>query len=116
MLTLSYVSQIIVAASIVIVWVFRFDNIVKEFKQYGINDLMRSLVGAVKISLATLLVAGIWYEKLTVVPAILMAGLMLCAQAAHFKVNNNWSKRLPSLALFLLCVFIAYVNLLNPPV
>ena len=54
-------AQIIIAISIAVVWVFRFDNIVKEFNQYGLSDLMRSLVGAAKISLATLLVAGIWY-------------------------------------------------------
>lgn len=110
MLLLSQISQIIIAVSILIVWVFRFENIVVEFKQYKISDQMRTIVGAMKISLATLLVAGIWYEKLTLVPALLMAGLMLCAQAAHFKVKNSWSKRVPSLILFLLCIFVAYVN------
>ena len=110
MLMLSHVSQIIIALSILFVWVFRFDNIVIEFKQYKISDLMRSVVGAMKISLSTLLVAGIWYEKLTLIPALIMAALMLCAQAAHFKVKNSWSKRLPSLILFLLCLFVAYAN------
>jgi hypothetical protein len=37
-------------------WVFRFDNIVKEFKQYGLSDLTQTIV-ATKIVLATLLVA-----------------------------------------------------------
>ncbi len=110
MLVISQVSQIIVAVSIVIVWVFRFDNIVIEFKQYGLSDLMRNIVGALKISLATLLVAGIWYEKLVLVPALLMAGLMLCAQGAHFKVKNPVAKRVPSFVLFLLCVLIACIN------
>ena len=110
MLTMSHAAQIVIAISIVIVWVFRFENIVKEFKEYGLSDQMRSVVGALKISLATLLVAGVWYEKLTLIPALMMAGLMLCAQAAHFKVKNNWRKRLPSLVLFLLCIFVAYSN------
>ena len=57
-------AQLIIAVSIVIVWVFRFDNIVVEFKQYGLSDLVRSMVGASKISLATLLVVGIFYQKL----------------------------------------------------
>ena len=52
-------AQLIIAVSIIIVWVFRFDNIVVEFKQYGLSDLVRSMVGASKISLATLLV---WLE------------------------------------------------------
>ena len=42
----SIVAQIIVALSIVYVWIFRFDNIVKEFNQYGLNALTRSFVGA----------------------------------------------------------------------
>jgi hypothetical protein len=115
MLTIAHLSQLIIAISIVIVWVFRFDNIVKEFKQYELSDQMRSIVGALKISLATLLVAGIWYDKLVLVPALTMAVLMICAQAAHFKVKNPWSKRLPSLALFILCIFVAYVNYVHLP-
>jgi hypothetical protein len=58
MMNLSVIAQPLVAIS-VIVWVFRFDNIVKEFKQYGLSDLTRTIVGAIKIVLATLLVAGI---------------------------------------------------------
>ena len=42
-------AQIIIALSIVVVWVFRFDNIVQEFKQYGLPDLVRNMVGATKI-------------------------------------------------------------------
>jgi hypothetical protein len=57
MMNLSVIAQPIVAISVVIVWVFRFDNIVKEFKQYGLSDLTRTIVGATKIVLATLLVA-----------------------------------------------------------
>jgi hypothetical protein len=41
MINLSVIAQPI-AISVVIVWVFRFDNIVKEFKQYGLSDLTRN--------------------------------------------------------------------------
>lgn len=108
---LSVIAQLIVAISVVFVWVFRFDNIVKEFNQYGLSDLTRTIVGATKIALSTLLVAGIWYPSLVLVPALLMAFLMLCAQYFHFKVNNPWQKRMPSLFLLLLCLFIAAVSL-----
>ena len=100
-------AQLIIAASIVIVWVFRFDNIVLEFKQYGLPDLVRNLVGATKIALATLLVAGIWYPRLVLVPALLMAFLMLCAQLAHVKVRNPFVKYVPSFLLLLLSLFVA---------
>ena len=111
MTTYASVAQVIVALSVGFVWVFRFDNIVKEFHQYGLSDLTRTMVGNAKIILATLLVAGIWYPALVLVPALLMGLLMVAAQYFHFKVNNPWSKRLPSLFLLVLCVFIAAVSL-----
>lgn len=100
----------IIAISIVIVWVFRFDNIVKEFKQYGLSDLVRSMVGAAKISLATLLVVGIFYQKVVFVSALLMAFLMVCAQLAHIKVRNPFKKYIPSFLLLVLSLFVAAVD------
>lgn len=111
MSNLSVVAQLLVSISIVIVWVFRFENIVKEFHHYGLSDLTRSIIGASKIALATLIVAGIWYPSLVLVPVLLMAFLMVSAQYFHFKVNNSFQKRLPSLVLLLLCLFIAAVSL-----
>ena len=108
--TLSIIAQLIVAISILIVWVFRFENIVKEFQQYELSSLTRSAIGAAKISLATLLVVGIWYPALVLIPSLLMAFLMLSAQYFHFKVKNPLQKRMPSLFLLLLCLFIAAVS------
>lgn len=105
--TIVVLAQLVIALSVVVVWVFRFDNIVREFKQYGLSDLVRTMVGAAKIALATLLVAGIWYPGLVLVPALLMAFLMLCAQLAHIKVRNPWHKYVPSLVLLLLSLFVA---------
>jgi uncharacterized membrane protein YkgB len=108
---LSSGAQIIVAFSIGIVWIFRFDNIVMEFKQYGLSDLVRTLVGSAKIVLATLLVVGIWYPSLALIPALLMAFLMISAQYFHFKVKNPWQKHIPSLFLLALCILIAFESL-----
>ena len=47
---ISLAFQLIVAVSVLIVWIFRFDNIVIEFKHYGYSDLLRNFVGASKIS------------------------------------------------------------------
>ena len=105
----SIIAQVIVALSIAYVWIFRFDNIVKEFKQYGLSDLTRTIVGSSKIALSTLLIAGIWYPDLVLIPALLIAFLMLSAQFFHFKVGNPWQKRMPSLFLLILCLFIAAV-------
>jgi hypothetical protein len=109
--TLALVAQLVIAISIVIVWVFRFDNIVKEFEQYGLSTLIRSMVGASKLVLATLLVVGVWYPALVLIPALLMGFLMICAQYFHFKVNNSFQKRIPALFLLSLCLFVAAVSL-----
>ena len=111
MINYAIIAQLIVALSIGFVWVFRFDNIIKEFKQYGLSDLTRTIVGDSKIVLSTLLVAGIWHTDLVLIPALLIAFLMLSAQYFHFKVRNPWQKRMPSLFLMILCLFIAAVSL-----
>jgi len=104
-------SQIIVAVSVGYVWIFRFHNVVKEFNQFGLSDLTRSLIGATKISLATLLVVGIWHSSLVLVPSILMGLLMIGAQYFHFKISNSFTKHLPSLILLILSVFIAVFSI-----
>jgi hypothetical protein len=103
-------SKLIVSVSVAFVWVFRFENIIQEFNEFGIPNLLRNLVGAVKIALSTLLVVSIWYPSLAFYPSLCMAFLMLCAQLAHFKVKNPWTKHVPSLILLLLCLFIAGVD------
>jgi hypothetical protein len=110
MTNLTIIAQLIVALSIAYVWIFRFDNIVKEFNQYGLSELTRSIVGSSKIALSALLVAGIWYPGLVLVPALLLAFFMLSAQYFHYKVGNPWQKRIPSLLLLILCLFIAAVS------
>ena len=110
MKTLSICAQLIIAISVGYVWIFRFDNIVKEFKQYGISDLLRNMVGAAKIALSTLLIAGLWFPALVLYPSLLMAGLMACAQVAHAKVKNPWPKFIPSAILLFLSLFVAGIH------
>ena|SRR5210317_1671748 len=108
---LIFLAQIIVAISVVYVWTFRFHNVLKEFEQFGLSDLTRNIVGATKISLATLLVVGIWYPSLVLIPSILMGLLMIGAQYFHFKISNPFIKHLPSLILLILCAVIAYSSI-----
>jgi len=98
--------QVVIACSIAFVWIFRFDNVAKDFKQFRLNDLIRSFVGATKISLSTLLVAGIWYPSLVLVPSVMLGLYMIAAQYFHFKAGNPFIKHLPSLVLLLLCAFL----------
>ena len=55
--------QIITATSILFVWIVRYENIIKEFQQYQLPVWLRDLVGILKISLAIMLLIGIYDEK-----------------------------------------------------
>ncbi len=105
------IAQIIVATSVAYIWIFRYDVIIKEFKDFGLSDLIRTFVGASKISLSTLLIVGIWYPSLIPIPSILMGLFMLAAQYFHFKIKNPFIKHLPSLIFLILCIFIALVSM-----
>lgn len=105
--TAAIIAQFVVAASIVYVWIFRFDNIVGEFQHFGYPPLFRNAVGVGKLSLATLLVVGVWVPVLVIPAALGMAALMVGAQWAHFRVSNPADKRVPSAALLLLSLVIA---------
>ena len=109
MFKIAVLAQAIVALSVVYVWVVRLPNVQKEFHEYGIPDILRNTVGATKIALSTLLIAGIWYPSLVLIPAAIMAFLMLCAQGAHLKAKHPLQKYVPSLILLLLSLFIVAV-------
>lgn len=104
-------AQLIVAFSVLYVWIFRFENIIIEFKQYGLSDLIRNIVGAFKISLSALLIAGIFYPGLILFSSLSMAFFMFCAQLAHIKVKNPWVKFIPSLIFLILSLLIAAINM-----
>ena len=101
------VAQFTLALSVAFVWIFRYDNVVKEFKQFGLSDLTRNFVGASKIALATLLIAGVWHTSLVLISSLLMGFFMVVAQFFHFKIKNTYLKHLPSLILLILAITIA---------
>ena len=103
--------QLIVAVSVIYVWIFRMHNIIKEFKQFGLSDLTRSAVGASKIALSTLLIVGVWYPSLVLIPSVIMGLIMVAAQYFHFKISNPFLKHLPSFILLVLCIIITLSSL-----
>jgi hypothetical protein len=100
------IAQLIIAISVYYVWVFRFHNVIKEFEAFGLSDLIRNIVGASKISIATLLIVGIWHSSFILISSVLMGLFMIGAQYFHFKVKNPFIKHLPSLILLILCIFL----------
>lgn len=106
----SIVFQLIVSISVFIVWIFRYDNIVVEFKVYGYSDLLRNFVGVAKTSTSTLLILGLWFNEITIYASLSMAFFMFCAQLSHIKVKNPFIKFVPSLIFLIMSLFIASFN------
>lgn len=108
---LMIVLQIVVAVSVYYVWTFRMANVITEFKQFGLSDSMRNIVGTSKISVATLLLVGIWYLAIIPYAAGLMGFFMLSAQFFHFKNSSPLVKRLPSFLFLVACILIILTSL-----
>ena len=103
----SLLFQIIVSVSVYFVWIFRYHNVVAEFKQFGYSGVFRNFVGAAKMSISALLIIGLWYNDITQYAAIGMAFFMLSAQITHLRVKNPFKQRLPSLVFLLMSLFVA---------
>jgi hypothetical protein len=103
---ITQVLQFIVGAAVFFVWTFRIHNVIREFKLFGFNEIQRSLIGATKLALSTLLIVGIWHVNLVFIPACLMAFFMIGAQYYHYKIRDAFIKYIPSFVLLFLCLII----------
>ena len=108
--TLTISLQALVAASIFFVWVVRYNNVIQEFKQYGLPDWLRDLVGILKLTFALLLLIGIERKPFAIAGGLGIAFLMGCAFIIHLRVKNPVFKMLPSLTLLVLSLIIAVIN------
>ena len=102
--------QTLVAASVFFVWVVRYENIVQEFKQYGLPGWLRDLVGILKMTFVLMLLIGMQRGLFAVVGGIGIAILMGAAFVTHLRIKNPVFKMLPSLALLVLSLVIALIN------
>ncbi len=102
--------QVFVAASLFFVWVVRYENIIAEFKKYGLPDWLRDFVGILKITCAILLLVGIERPRAAFLAGLVLALLMLAALITHLRVKNPLFDMLPAMALLLGSLAIAYLN------
>ena len=102
--------QAFVAASIFLVWVVRYANLVEEFKQYGLPDWLRDLVGVLKMTFSLMLLIGIERGPFAVAGGIGIAILMGAAFVVHLRVKNPLFKILPCVTLLVLSTVIAWIN------
>jgi hypothetical protein len=108
--TLLLALKILVATSIYFVWVVRYDNILKEFKEFGLPDWLRDLTGILKMTFAAMLLFGTLDHILNIVGSLGIAGLMICAQATHLRCGTPAFRRLPSLILLASSLVILYFS------
>jgi hypothetical protein len=104
-------TKILVVTSIFFVWVVRYENIVKEFEEYGIPGWLRDLTGILKLSFAAMLLCEQDNRYLAIAGALGIAGLMACAQIVHFRADTALFRRVPSLILLAFSIGIAYLSL-----
>ena len=118
---ISKILSAVVSFTIINVWLFRSNkstlyrggnasNLYEEFEVYGLSDYFL-IIGIIKVSLAVLLLVGVFYKKLTLFSASGIAIMMLVAAYFHFSVGDELIKALPSSAMLLSCIIIIYSSL-----
>lgn len=110
--------QVVIALGLLNVWLLRTGkasawrggdatNMREEFATYGLPAWAMGVVGFFKITLALLLIVGIWIPALTKPAATGVAVLMAGAIAMHVKVGDAPRKLLPAATLFALSLVVA---------
>ena len=118
---LGKVAQTAAALWILDVWFKRFDkdtgyrggnatNMKEEFAVYGISEPAMYAVGAAKVTLAGLMLAGHAKPQLVRPASIGLAAFMLGAIGMHIKVGDRVKQCLPALSVFTLATTSAVLN------
>ena len=114
-------AQTVAALWIFNVWFNRFNkdtgyrggeatNMVEEFEEYGLSKNTMYVVGATKVSLASLMLLGHGFPKLVRPASIGLAAFMLGAIGMHVKVKDPIKRSLPAIAVFSLSAVSAILN------
>lgn len=112
----------VTSLSILNVWFFRFGNatryrggdatsLLEEFLVYGFSENFMYFIGALKIFASLALLVGIFYNKLILPAASVIAVLMLGAISVHFKVQDEWIKFFPATLFFVFSIAIIVLEL-----
>ena len=119
-------SQTAAALWILNVWFHRFNkdtgyrggdasNMKEEFAAYGLSENTMYAVGAAKVGLAGMLLAGHVEPRLVRPASIGLAGFMLGAIGMHIKVGDPVKRYLPALTVFTLATTSAIINGTSEP-
>ena len=115
------IAQTAAALWILNVWFNRFDkdtgyrgggatNMKEEFAAYGLSENTMYAVGATKVGLAGLMLAGHAEPRLTRPASAALAAFMAGAIGMHIKVGDPVKRYLPALSVFSLATISAVLN------
>lgn len=110
--------KVIVGLSILNVWLLQptkptkwrggnAKTIVEEFEVYGLSKNFCYFIGFLKVSLALLLLASIWFERLTGYVSSGLGLLLFGSIVMHIKIKDPLYKSVPALIFFAMTIIIA---------
>ncbi len=85
-------------------------NMKEEFEEYGLSATTMYAVGAAKVSLAGLMLAGLVAPRVSRPASIGLAMFMLGAIGMHIRVGDPVKRYLPALSVFSLATVSAALN------
>ena len=115
------IAQTVAALWILNVWFNRFNkdtgyrggaatNMREEFEEYGFSKDQMYVVGAAKVSLAALMLAGHAVPKLVRPASAGLAMFMLGAIGMHVKVKDPLKRSMPAISVLCLAALSAILN------
>ncbi|MEX1024237.1 MAG: DoxX family protein [Planctomycetota bacterium] len=119
---LAIVLQILIALGLFNVWLLRArsstsyrggdaQTLRQEFAAYGLPPAIFYLVGALKLTAATLLIVGLWLPSVVLPAALIVLVLMIGALAMHLKVKDPLERSLPAFLMLLMSATLAALYL-----
>ena len=100
--------KVIAGVAVFFVWVVRYDNIKKEFIDYGLPTWLRDLVGILKMSFAIML--QFKDVQLVVIGSVGIVILMSGAVATHLKIKSSLRNILPSITMLVIGLVILWYS------
>ena len=110
---LTILINLIIALTLLNVWLLRFNkktiyrggdakSMKEEFTVYGLPLWFMYFIGFSKITLALLLILGIWFYQLNFYSYLILSALMIGAIIMHFKVKDPIMKTIPAISILTL--------------
>ncbi|WAC03950.1 DoxX family protein [Lacinutrix neustonica] len=117
MLYLNILIKIIIALSILNVWLLRYkqsspyrggsaETMKEEFTAYGLPEWVLKVVGTLKVLLSLVLLISIFYRSIEDFAAGGIAILMLGAIGMHLKIGDSLKKTMPAFIFLVLSLVI----------